>query len=58
MPSWFWMVGLHRIIFVSDANDVAPFAVFSAVSGLELSLEKEQDKCRLNPLFTVGLCLF
>jgi len=48
---WFWMVGLHCIIFVSDASDVAPFAVFSAVSGLELSLEKEQHKCRLNPFF-------
>jgi hypothetical protein len=28
-----------------------PFAVFSAVSGLELSMEKEQHKCRLNPFF-------
>jgi len=49
--SWFWMVGLHCIIFVSDASDVAPFAVFSAVSGLELSLEKEQHKCMLNLFF-------
>jgi hypothetical protein len=27
---------------------VAPLAVFSAVSGLELSMEKEHHKCRLN----------
>ena len=46
-----WSQSHYSIIFVSDASDVAPFAVFSAVSGLELSLEKEQHKCRLNPFF-------
>jgi K+ transporter len=42
-----WSQSHYSIIFVSDASDVTPFAVFSAVSGLELSLEKEQHKCRL-----------
>nr|CAB3447823.1 unnamed protein product [Digitaria exilis] len=48
---------LHAVIIVSYSRYVlcCSISVFSAVSGLELSMEKEQHKCRLNNFFNCML---
>jgi KUP system potassium uptake protein len=42
---------LGTCMVIGDGVLTPAVSVFSAVSGLELSMEKEQHKCRLNPFF-------
>jgi KUP system potassium uptake protein len=45
LPSWSSWHCLGSLLYANDAHPF--FSVFSAVSGLELSMEKETHKCRL-----------
>jgi KUP system potassium uptake protein len=45
LPSWSSWHCLASLLYANDAHPF--FSVFSAVSGLELSMEKETHKCRL-----------